>query len=82
MDKIRVKLRGHAPSDSMEVDGSEDPAGDIDTLVNDCKFNMKLQMADSAWKQVKKQLWKLLFFFVMSHVNYKLTFETQMLFSE
>ncbi|XP_037613149.1 DNA-dependent protein kinase catalytic subunit isoform X1 [Sebastes umbrosus] len=51
LDKIRVKLRGHAPSDSMEVDGSEDPAGDIDTLVNDCKFNMKLQMADSAWKQ-------------------------------
>ncbi|XP_075968746.1 DNA-dependent protein kinase catalytic subunit [Anarhichas minor] len=51
LDKIRVKLRGHAPSDSMEVDNSEDPAGDIDTLVNDCKFNMKLQMADSAWKQ-------------------------------
>ncbi|XP_038580578.1 DNA-dependent protein kinase catalytic subunit [Micropterus salmoides] len=51
LDKIREKLRGHAPSDSMEVDGSDDPAGDIDTLVNDCKFNMKLQMADSAWKQ-------------------------------
>ncbi|XP_056289749.1 DNA-dependent protein kinase catalytic subunit-like [Pseudoliparis swirei] len=51
LDKIRVKLRGHAPGDRMEVDGSEDPAGDIDTLVNDCKFNMKLQMADSAWKQ-------------------------------
>ncbi|XP_034415705.1 DNA-dependent protein kinase catalytic subunit [Cyclopterus lumpus] len=51
LDKIRVKLRGHAPGDSMEVDGSEDPAGDIDTLVNDCKFNMKLQMSDSAWKQ-------------------------------
>ncbi|XP_070783882.1 DNA-dependent protein kinase catalytic subunit [Enoplosus armatus] len=51
LDKIRGKLEGHAPSDSMEVDGSEDPAGDIDTLVNDCKFNMKLQMADSAWKQ-------------------------------
>ncbi|XP_044032842.1 DNA-dependent protein kinase catalytic subunit isoform X2 [Siniperca chuatsi] len=51
LDKIREKLRGHAPSDSMEVDGSDDPAGDIDTLVNDCKFNMKLHMADSAWKQ-------------------------------
>ncbi|XP_029313652.1 DNA-dependent protein kinase catalytic subunit [Cottoperca gobio] len=51
LDKIREKLRGHAPSDSMEVDGSEDPAGDIDTLVNDCKFNMKLQMANSARKQ-------------------------------
>ncbi|XP_068566169.1 DNA-dependent protein kinase catalytic subunit [Cebidichthys violaceus] len=51
LDKIRVKLRGHAPTDSMEVDNSEEPAGDIDSLVNDCKFNMKLQMADSAWKQ-------------------------------
>lgn len=56
MDKIREKLGGHTPSDSMEVDGSEDPAGDIDMLVNNCKFNMKLQMADSAWKQVKKLL--------------------------
>uniref|UniRef100_A0A8C9Y6S2 DNA-dependent protein kinase catalytic subunit n=1 Tax=Sander lucioperca TaxID=283035 RepID=A0A8C9Y6S2_SANLU len=51
LDKIKEKLRGHAPSDSMEVDGSEDPAGDVDALVNDCKFNMKLHMADSAWKQ-------------------------------
>lgn len=56
LDKIREKLKGHAPSDSMEVDGSEDPAGDIDTLVNDCKFSMKLQMTDSAWKQVKKHV--------------------------
>ncbi|KAK1885467.1 DNA-dependent protein kinase catalytic subunit [Dissostichus eleginoides] len=48
LDKIREKLRVHAPSDSMEVDDSE---GDIDTLVNECKFNMKLQMSDSAWKQ-------------------------------
>ncbi|KAL3040873.1 hypothetical protein OYC64_011786 [Pagothenia borchgrevinki] len=48
LDKIREKLRVHHPSDSMEVDDSE---GDIDTLVNECKFNMKLQMADSAWKQ-------------------------------
>ncbi|KAM7370115.1 hypothetical protein PAMP_011395 [Pampus punctatissimus] len=51
LDKIRETLRSHAPSDSMEVDGAEDPAGDIDILINDCKFNMKLQMADSAWKQ-------------------------------
>uniref|UniRef100_A0A8D3BVD0 DNA-dependent protein kinase catalytic subunit n=1 Tax=Scophthalmus maximus TaxID=52904 RepID=A0A8D3BVD0_SCOMX len=51
LDKIREKLRGHAPSDSMEVDGSEDPADDVDTLVNDCKFNMKLHMANSAWEQ-------------------------------
>ncbi|XP_054478556.1 DNA-dependent protein kinase catalytic subunit [Anoplopoma fimbria] len=50
LDKIRVKLRGPS-GDSMEVDSSEDPAGDVDTLVNDCKLNMKLQMADSAWKQ-------------------------------
>ncbi|XP_044195297.1 DNA-dependent protein kinase catalytic subunit [Thunnus albacares] len=51
LDKIREKLRSQAPSDSMEVDGAEDPAGDIDTLVNNCKFNMKLHMADSARKQ-------------------------------
>uniref|UniRef100_A0A3B4ZYV0 DNA-dependent protein kinase catalytic subunit n=1 Tax=Stegastes partitus TaxID=144197 RepID=A0A3B4ZYV0_9TELE len=51
LDKIREKLRVSAPSDSMEVDSSEDPAGDIETLVNECKFSMKLHMADSAWKQ-------------------------------
>lgn len=51
LDKIREKLRGHTSSDSMEVDGSEDQAGDIDSLVNDCKFNMKLKMADGARKQ-------------------------------
>ncbi|XP_069007483.1 DNA-dependent protein kinase catalytic subunit [Embiotoca jacksoni] len=51
LDKIMEKLRGPAPGDSMEVDGSDDPAQEIETLVNDCKFNMKLQMADSAWKQ-------------------------------
>ncbi|CAJ1081863.1 DNA-dependent protein kinase catalytic subunit [Xyrichtys novacula] len=52
LDKIREKLRGHAQSDNMEVDGSEDAAAaDINMLVNDCKFSMKLRMADSAWKQ-------------------------------
>ncbi|XP_071387705.1 DNA-dependent protein kinase catalytic subunit [Centroberyx affinis] len=51
LDKIREKLKSNASGDSMEVDGSEDPAGDVDKLVNDCKFNMKLSMADSAWKQ-------------------------------
>ncbi|KAM9839260.1 DNA-dependent protein kinase catalytic subunit [Aulostomus maculatus] len=51
LDKIREQVRGHAATSSMEVDGAEDPAGDVDTLVNDCKFSMKLQMADSAWKQ-------------------------------
>lgn len=38
----------------MEVDSSEDAAGEIDKLINDCKFTMKLQMANSAWKQVKQ----------------------------
>lgn len=47
------KLRGHAPSDSMEVGDSQDPAGDIETVVSECKFSMKLHMADSAWKQVR-----------------------------
>ncbi|KAM4534321.1 DNA-dependent protein kinase catalytic subunit isoform 1-T1 [Odontesthes bonariensis] len=51
LDKIREKLRGQAPGDSMEVDDSQDPAGDAETVVNDCKFSMKLHMADSAWKQ-------------------------------
>ncbi|XP_059183485.1 DNA-dependent protein kinase catalytic subunit [Centropristis striata] len=51
LDKIKEKLRVQAPRDSMEVDGSEDPAGNIDSLINDCKFNMKLQMAESAKKQ-------------------------------
>ncbi|XP_040921929.1 DNA-dependent protein kinase catalytic subunit [Toxotes jaculatrix] len=51
LDKIREKLSGHAPGDSMEVDGSEDSAGEIDALVKDCKFNMKLHMADSTRKQ-------------------------------
>uniref|UniRef100_A0A665X102 DNA-dependent protein kinase catalytic subunit n=1 Tax=Echeneis naucrates TaxID=173247 RepID=A0A665X102_ECHNA len=51
LDKIREKLRGHTPSDSMEVDAPDDPACDIDTLVNGCKFHMKLHMADSAQKQ-------------------------------
>ncbi|XP_033494873.2 DNA-dependent protein kinase catalytic subunit isoform X1 [Epinephelus lanceolatus] len=51
LDKIREKLRGHIPSDTMEVDDSEDAAGDVDTIVNNCKFSMKLQMANSAWKQ-------------------------------
>ncbi|KAM4719019.1 DNA-dependent protein kinase catalytic subunit isoform 2-T2 [Anableps anableps] len=51
LDKIREKLRGTAPSDSMEVDEAQDPAGNIDTIVNDCKFTMKLCMADSACQQ-------------------------------
>ncbi|KAM9332600.1 DNA-dependent protein kinase catalytic subunit [Pholidichthys leucotaenia] len=51
LDKIREKLRGHTSSDSIEVDSSEDPEGDIEALVNDCKFNMKLHMANSATKQ-------------------------------
>lgn len=46
------KLTGHANTDSMEVDASEDPAGGVRALVNDCKFTMNLEMANSAWKQV------------------------------
>ncbi|KAK2858626.1 hypothetical protein Q5P01_003246 [Channa striata] len=51
LDKVREQLRSHVHSDSMEVDGSEDPPNDIDTLINECKFSMKLRMADSALKQ-------------------------------
>ncbi|KAK0144676.1 DNA-dependent protein kinase catalytic subunit [Merluccius polli] len=46
LDKIYEKLGSQA--DSMEVDGSGDS---VDVLVNNCKFSMKLRMADSAWKQ-------------------------------
>lgn len=46
------KLAGHAAGDGMEVDASEDPAGGVRALVNDCKFTMNLEMANSAWKQV------------------------------
>lgn len=49
MDKIREKLKSHGSSDSMEVDGDVD----LDSLVNNCKFRMKLHMADSAWGQVE-----------------------------
>lgn len=51
LDKIREKLKGHPPRDLMEADGSEDPACDVDALINDCRFSMKLHMADSALKQ-------------------------------
>lgn len=51
LDKIVEKLAGHAPADSMEVDASEDPAVAVRALVNDCKFTMNLEMANSAWKQ-------------------------------
>uniref|UniRef100_A0A3B5QIU8 DNA-dependent protein kinase catalytic subunit n=1 Tax=Xiphophorus maculatus TaxID=8083 RepID=A0A3B5QIU8_XIPMA len=47
LDKIREKLRG----DSMEVDEAQDPARNVETIVNDCKFTMKLHMADSACQQ-------------------------------
>ncbi|XP_029002542.1 DNA-dependent protein kinase catalytic subunit isoform X2 [Betta splendens] len=51
LDKIREQLQGHTPGDAMEVDVLDNPVVCIDTLVNDCKFSMKLHMADSAWKQ-------------------------------
>lgn len=69
MDKIKEQLQSHAPSDTMEVDGSEGPA-DLDTLVNECKFSMKLHMADSAWKQVRKYVYCIfLLSFVLLHGN-------------
>uniref|UniRef100_A0A3P9H2R7 DNA-dependent protein kinase catalytic subunit n=1 Tax=Oryzias latipes TaxID=8090 RepID=A0A3P9H2R7_ORYLA len=51
LDKIMEKLRGHTSSDSMEVGDSQEPASDIEAVVSECKFSMKLHMADSAWKQ-------------------------------
>ncbi|XP_029955282.1 DNA-dependent protein kinase catalytic subunit [Salarias fasciatus] len=47
LDKIREKLAG----DGMDLDGSENPEAEVEKLVNDCKFSMKLHMADSACKQ-------------------------------
>ena len=43
----------------MEVD---EPTGDdnLNQLVQDCKFTMKICMADSAWKQVKNPKEKIL----------------------
>ncbi|XP_053349394.1 DNA-dependent protein kinase catalytic subunit [Clarias gariepinus] len=52
LDKILEKLCS-SPANSMEVDGAEQDstAEELGALVKDCKFNMKLTMADSAWKQ-------------------------------
>ncbi|KAG7330004.1 hypothetical protein KOW79_006226 [Hemibagrus wyckioides] len=52
LDKIWEKLCS-SPANSMEVDGAEQEstAEELGALVKDCKFNMKLNMADSAWKQ-------------------------------
>ena len=47
LDKICEKLGSHG--ESMEVDG---PGASVDVLVSNCKFDMRLRMADSAWKQV------------------------------
>lgn len=44
----------------MEVDRSGGAGAEMDALISDCKFSMKLQMADSAWKQVVtrgRRLW-------------------------
>ncbi|XP_028826126.1 DNA-dependent protein kinase catalytic subunit isoform X2 [Denticeps clupeoides] len=52
LDKIWEKLKISPSADSMEVDAMEvDQPGDLDALVKDCKFSMKLCMADSARKQ-------------------------------
>lgn len=51
LDKILERLTS-TPENSMEVDGAEQVGGEeLGVLVKTCKFNMKLQMADSAWKQ-------------------------------
>ncbi|XP_066538129.1 DNA-dependent protein kinase catalytic subunit [Hoplias malabaricus] len=51
LDKIFEKLNS-SPANSMEVDGAEqESTEDVGALVKRCKFNMKLSMADSAWKQ-------------------------------
>ncbi|KAL6490371.1 hypothetical protein MHYP_G00007160 [Metynnis hypsauchen] len=51
LDKIWEKLKS-SPANSMEVDGAEqESTEDLEALVKQCKFNMKLTMADSAWKQ-------------------------------
>uniref|UniRef100_A0A9J8AJD6 DNA-dependent protein kinase catalytic subunit n=1 Tax=Cyprinus carpio carpio TaxID=630221 RepID=A0A9J8AJD6_CYPCA len=51
LDKILERLTA-TPENSMEVDGAQQTSGEeLRALVNNCKFNMKLQMADSAWKQ-------------------------------
>ncbi|XP_060730052.1 DNA-dependent protein kinase catalytic subunit isoform X1 [Tachysurus vachellii] len=52
LDKIWEKLCS-SPADSMEVDGAQQDstAEDLEALVKDCKFHMKLTMADTAWKQ-------------------------------
>ncbi|XP_072306662.1 DNA-dependent protein kinase catalytic subunit [Eucyclogobius newberryi] len=47
LDKILEKLKSQGSTDDMEVD--DEP--DINCLVNNCKFSMKLHMADSAWGQ-------------------------------
>ncbi|XP_061121318.1 DNA-dependent protein kinase catalytic subunit isoform X2 [Syngnathus typhle] len=51
LDKIREKLQSDTDTDGMEVDNTDDAAEDLEALVNNCKFNMKLHMADSARKQ-------------------------------
>lgn len=61
LDKILERLTS-TPENSMEVDGAEQASGEEPGgLVKSCKFNMKLQMANSAWKQVlrvfKHQCW-------------------------
>lgn len=51
LDKILERLTS-TPENSMEVDGAEQASGEeLGGLVKSCKFNMKLQMSDSAWKQ-------------------------------
>ncbi|XP_036376580.1 DNA-dependent protein kinase catalytic subunit isoform X1 [Megalops cyprinoides] len=59
LDKIAARLTSSVPSDCMEVDGDgaaevktePDRPEDLSTLIKNCKFSMKLRMADSAMIQ-------------------------------
>ncbi|XP_061073095.1 DNA-dependent protein kinase catalytic subunit [Conger conger] len=59
LDKIAEKLTTSASGDTMEVDGDgasevnvpPDHPDHLTMMIKDCKFSMKLKMADSAWMQ-------------------------------
>ncbi|KAJ8369167.1 hypothetical protein SKAU_G00091950 [Synaphobranchus kaupii] len=59
LDRIAEKLTTSVSSDNMEVDGDganemnvpPDHPEHLARIIKDCKFSMKLKMADSAWMQ-------------------------------
>ncbi|KAG5837285.1 hypothetical protein ANANG_G00237680 [Anguilla anguilla] len=59
LDRIAEKLTTSASGDNMEVDGDGASASNVPPdhpehltmMIKDCKFSMKLKMADSAWMQ-------------------------------